>query len=146
MKKLFVLSMLLWGGMTLYGQSCPKKMQIPFDFLEGCEMGTAPCDPVNIVRADEHENWFLVFPSGGTQSDVFLHSVGANGEIWKCQGKAAEPVRHDGSGSEGNPVISLAGVPDGNYHVSMLSCGLGGSFALNLSTQKPGTNRTDPQK
>ena len=119
----------------MYGQSCPQKLQIPFDFLEGCEMGTAPCDPVNIVRSTEDENWFLVFPSGGTQSDVYLHAVGANGEIWKCQGKAVEPIRHDDSGPEGLPVISLAGVPDGQYQLSMLSCGLGGNFALHLSTK-----------
>ena len=137
MKKLLVFSLLLWGGIALYGQSCPQKMQIPFAFLEGCEMGNAPCDPVNIVRSHADETWFLVFPAGGTQSDVYLHSVGANGEIWMCQGELAEPVRHDGCGLEGNPVINLAGVPDGKYQLSMLSCGLGGSFALNLSTKKP---------
>ena len=98
-------------------------------------MGTASCDPVNIVRSHENENWFLVLPSGGTQSDVYLHSVGANGEIWKCQGKAAEPVRHDGCGPERFPVISLAGVPDGKYQLIMLSCGLGGSFVVNLRTE-----------
>lgn len=80
----------------------------------------------------------MIFPSGGTQSDVYLYEKDKAYLKW-LNGKQKDkpkPIRHDQKFSEqGNPTIDLTGLPDGKYKPHMLSCGVGGSFDLTIATK-----------
>lgn len=77
-KTLFILTFFALTALTSFGQTKPNKnvvVQIlDFDYLEGCETGKGDCTPIEIFRQNKQDSVLLVFPSGGTQSDVYLHS------------------------------------------------------------------------
>ena len=43
---------------------------VAFKYLEGCETGTGDCKPVLLKRHSPGDSLVLVFPAGGTLSDV----------------------------------------------------------------------------
>jgi hypothetical protein len=127
------------------GAQSPIVYTLAFEYLQGCETGKGPCKPTVIVRSSIDQGVTLIFPSGGTESDVYLYGIADTGPqtsdygvlayITKGVEKAPRMLRHDKKfHSEGVPVLDVSGLPDGEYRASIVSCGLGGSFLLKLST------------
>ncbi len=97
---------------------------LDFDYLEGCETGKGDCAPIEIYRQNKQDSILLIFPSGGSYSDVYLKS------------KALKVDLHDQkSYSQGKPKINMTGLPDGEYSANIVSCGLGGSCIIKLKTK-----------
>lgn len=97
-----------------------------FDYSEGCETGKGDCKPIEIVRQNKQDTVLLVFPSGGTQSDVYLHSA---------VDKSLKLHDRKFSG-QGKPVLNLTNLDDGEYSANIISCGLGGSCLVQLKTKQ----------
>lgn len=98
---------------------------ISFQWLEGCETGKGNCNPVLITRQHVTDTVQLVFPSGGTSSSVYLYAGSA----------ISNPLREDNKrAGQGKPCLYLTGLPDGRYHVHMLSCAVGGIFSIIIKT------------
>ena len=96
---------------------------LDFDYLEGCETGKGNCKPIEIFRQN---SVLLVFPSGGTQSDVYLHCA-----------KNKNLQLHDKKVSgQDKPTLNLTNLDDGEYAANIISCGLGGSCLVRLKTKQ----------
>lgn len=96
-------------------------------FLLGCETGNGACSDVFIYRSSPKDSVLLVFPSGGTQSDVYL----------SCPGDKSVSLHDRKFGSEEKPSLDLSRLSDGRYVARMMSCNLGGGFTVVLKTGKP---------
>jgi hypothetical protein len=111
---------------------------IDYNYMEGCETGKGDCKPVVLTRHSFGDSIKLIFPNGGTQSDVFLFADSAVAAGMK--GKIVSPpqlLRHTQHlGGQGNAILDLTGLPDGKYRSQMLSCAVGGSFELIIGTGK----------
>ncbi len=119
---------------ALAGSNKKITYNVPFDVLEGCETGQGKCDPVTITRSSLSDSVVLIFPSGGTQSDVFLYDVNEKDKSAFSQPK---PIRQDQRfAGEGKPSLDLTGLPDGKYRSQMVACGLGGGFDLVIATSR----------
>src|SRR5262249_5526343 len=116
---------------------------VDFSYLEGCETGKGECKPITITRKSILDTIKMIFPSGGTQSDIYLFRPDSaypdSAYIRWMSGLSkatVSPLRHDQKRSgEGLPSFDLTGLSDGKYTANMLSCGLGGSFSLVLATK-----------
>lgn len=97
--------------------------ELSFSFLEGCETGKGHCAPVAIVRYQRSDYILLGFPSGGTQSDVYLTALDSS--IAKLHGR-----KYGGQKAR----LDLTGLNDGDYFVNMYSCVLGGGCIVKLIT------------
>jgi hypothetical protein len=98
---------------------------VDFDYLEGCETGKGGCEPIEIIRKRSKDSVLLIFPYGGTQSDVYLCSV-------NCE----TVVGHDRKfAGQGKPTLNLTNLKDGEYFARIVSCGLGGSCIVRLKTK-----------
>lgn len=97
-----------------------------FAYLEGCETGKGDCKPIEIVRQNKQDSVVLIFPSGGTESDVYLRS---------SKNKMVE--LHDKKlAGQGKPTLNLTNLDDGEYYANIISCGLGGSCLIRLKTKQ----------
>ena len=97
---------------------------LDFDYLEGCETGKGDCRPIEIFRQTKQDSLLLIFPSGGTISDVYLRS------------KDLKVQLHDKKTTgQGNPQINMTGLADGEYSANIISCGLGGACIIKLKTK-----------
>lgn len=117
-----------------YGQTKLNKnivvQTLDFAYLEGCETGKADWKPIEIFRKSKQDSVVLIFPSGGTESDVYLHST-----------KEKKLELHDKKVSgQGKPTLNLTNLDDGEYSANIISCGLGGSCLLRLKTKKKWKN------
>ena len=111
-----------------FGQTAADKKIIiktlDFDYLEGCETGKGDCKPIEIFRQDKQDSILLIFPSGGSYSDVYLKSKDLKVDL------------HDQkSYSQEQPKINMTGLPDGEYSANIVSCGLGGACIIRLRTK-----------
>ncbi|MBI3519851.1 MAG: hypothetical protein HY062_10900 [Bacteroidetes bacterium] len=97
---------------------------LDFDYLEGCETGKGDCKPIEIVRQTKQDSVLLVFPSGGTFSDVYLRAKDLKTDLHD-QKKAGQ----------GKPQLNMTGLADGEYSANIISCGLGGSCLIRLKTK-----------
>jgi hypothetical protein len=98
---------------------------LDFAYLEGCETGKGACKPVEILRQTKQDSILLVFPSGGTESHVYLRSA---------TDKRIE--LHDSrKAGQRKPTLNLTKLDDGEYTASIISCGLGGSCMIRLKTK-----------
>ena len=135
-------------GLSSVGQSSSKKKNIvytvDFDYLEGCETGKGDCNPVIIERQSIPDSITLIFPNGGTLTDVYLYTESSFTK-W-MSGKPQDepkPLRHDHKEvSQGKPFLDLTGLPDGKYRPRMLGSGLGGGFKLTIVTKAKIKNAT----
>ena len=99
--------------------------KISFDYLEGCETGMGDCNPIKIFRKTKQDSIFLIFPNGGTRSDIYLHSI-----------KNKKIELHDRkSAGEGYPTLNLTSLEDGTYYANMVSCNVGGGFKVKIITK-----------
>ena len=128
-KTFFILTLFALNALTSCGQTKLNKnvvvQTLDFDYLEGCETGKGDCKPIEIFRQNKQDSVLLVFPSGGTQSDVYLHST-----------KNKNLELHDKKVSgQGKPTLNLTNLDDGEYSANIISCGLGGSCLVRLKTK-----------
>ena len=94
-------------------------------YLEGCETGKGDCKPIEILRQTKQDSILLVFPSGGTESDVYL-----------CSAIDRKINLHDKKrAGQGKPTLDLTKLNDGEYSARIVSCGLGGSCIIRLKTK-----------
>ncbi len=112
-----------------------QNVEVTREFMEGCEMGTTPCEPIEILRSHHDEDWNIVLPSGGTLSTVILYDQKGIDLFWSGKMEEAIPIRQDQCGPDRLPSITLKSLPDGTYFLRMMSCGLGGGFQLELRTR-----------
>lgn len=128
-KTFFILTFFILTTLTSCGQTKLNKtvvMQaLDFAYLEGCETGKGDCKPIEIVRQSRKDSVLLIFPSGGTQSDVYLHSA-------KDKSFELHDQRFSG---QGKPTLNLTNLDDGEYSANIISCGLGGSCLVRLKTK-----------
>ncbi len=129
MKHLILLTICTLKILISCGQTNTNRILIKevltFEYLEGCETGKGDCKPIEIFRQNKNDSILLVFPSGGTESDVYLYSMK---EInFKLQDKKVK--------GQGLPKINLTTLEDGEYTASVISCGLGGSCIIRLKTK-----------
>ncbi len=129
-KTFFILTLFVLTALTSCSQTKLNKnfvvKTLDFDYLEGCETGKGNCKPIEIFRQNKQDSVLLVFQSGGTQSDVYLHSA-----------KNKNFVLHDKKVSGlGKPTLNLTNLDDGEYTANIISCGLGGSCLVRLKTKR----------
>ncbi len=124
-----ILTIWLLACLTSYSQTKSNHKTIiktlDFAYLEGCETGKGACKPVEILRLTKQDSILLVFPSGGTESHVYLRSA---------TDKRIE--LHDWrKAGQGEPTLYLTKLDDGEYTAGIASCGLGGSCMIRLKTK-----------
>jgi hypothetical protein len=129
-KTLYILTIFSLLTITGCGQTKANKKVIvqtlDFAYLEGCETGKGDCKPIEIVRQNKTDSIVLIFPSGGTESDVYLRSA-----------KNKKIELHDKKFTgQGKPSLNLTNLDDGEYSANMISCGLGGSCLVRLKTKQ----------
>lgn len=94
------------------------------EYLEGCETGRGDCNPVEIERQSSTDSVLLVFPNGGTETEVYLGAANSN-EVYLSSKKMT---------GEDPPKLSLGNLKDGEYKAGIRSCGLGAIFKVKLRT------------
>ncbi len=102
--------------------------EIEFDFWRECEEGSKKCKPLTFIRPKEKIKWFLIFPCGGTVTDIDISSKENSGKkkhIKTIIGSTNTPCP---------PLIELTEEKDGTYYAYMIACGLGGQVEYNLIT------------
>jgi hypothetical protein len=111
---------------------------VEFQYMENCETGKGDCQPIFLTRQSIGDSIIVIYPNGGTRSDIYLYLADSGFMKWmngtpKDQPK---PLRHDGKYyGQGNPVFDLTGLPDGKYISHMLSCNVGGFLQLIIQTK-----------
>jgi hypothetical protein len=139
---LLIVTFIVLTCLATSGQTGSTKKNIvytvDFDYLKGCETGKGDCKPVTIERQSTQDSITLVFPSGGTLTDVYLYTESSFVKWMSGTPKdEPKPLRHDRKeAGQGNPFLDLTGLPDGKYSPRMLGCGLGGGFKLTIMTKK----------
>ena len=101
-----------------------KTFVIDHDFLEGCETGQGFCDPKTFTRDFAGQKAFIIMPCGGSFSTVQLHHKSTPSPIQELSVKI----------NECPPFFDVSALEDGEYSASMMSCGLGGGFKLQLKS------------
>lgn len=134
LKTFLPLLIILLANYGLVSEAQAQKLEVSKEFMEGCEMGTTPCEPIIILRSHHDEDWNIVLPSGGTLSTVILYNQEGIDLFWSGKMEEAIPIRQDKCGPDRLPKLNLKGLPDGTYFLQMISCGLGGGFQLELGT------------
>lgn len=129
MKKLVLLVLASFlSCMGVCGQEAGKSKvvmaTIDFDYLQGCETGKGACKPIEIGRQSIKDSVIVIFPAGGTVTEVSLRSL--SDKTVRLYDKKFE--------GQGKPTFSLTGLKDGEYTAGMISCGLGGSCVIRLKT------------
>lgn len=99
---------------------------LDIEYLEGCETGKGDCSAVEIVRHSLADSVMLVFPKGGTETEVYLSATSGD-EVYLSNKKFA---------GEEKPQLSLGKLKDGEYKAGIRSCGLGAVFKLKLRTEE----------
>ncbi len=98
------------------------------------------CDTLVIQRPKRDQRFYLDFPQGGTQTAVYLY------ELQRFLAVRADPMeldyavlRYDGATitSGQSLVLNLAGLEDGYYMISYLSCSMASEIRLQLTTERP---------
>lgn len=135
LKILLPLLIILFPSSEMVSEDVTHKLEVSKEFMEGCEMGTTPCEPIEILRSYHDEDWNIVLPSGGTFSTVILYDQEGVDLFWSGKMEEAIPIRQDQCGPDRLPRINLKSLPDGIYFLRMLSCGLGGGFQVELRTR-----------
>lgn len=96
-------------------------------FLEGCETGRGDCNPQTFKRNFTGQKAFALMPCGGTFSTIQLRR-----KTDKLPVQEVSIERKDCP-----PFFDVTNLEDGDYYASMMSCGLGGGFILQLRTNSP---------
>lgn len=145
---LLIVTFTILTCLASFGQSGSKNQNIvytvDFDYLEGCETGKGDCNPVTIERHSKKDSITLIFPNGGTLTDIYLYTESSFTK-WMSGTPQDEPkpLRHDHKeANQGKPFLDLTGLPDGKYRPRMLGCGLGGGFKLTIVTKAKNKNAT----
>jgi hypothetical protein len=110
-------------------------------YMEECETGKGECKPIVLKRHSLQDSLRVVFPSGGTQSDVYLYAADTAFIKWIEGGPSdqPQPLRRDRKlAGQGPPILDLTGLGDGKYFPHMLSCNVGGFFEVRIETDKKG--------
>lgn len=108
------------------------------DYLEGCETGSRACKSVTLTRRTLQDSIRIIFPNGGTQSDVYLYAKNSEylNRLREVITSHPEPLRHDRKfSSQGDLTIDVTGVSDGKYVAQMVSCGFGGHLEIIILTE-----------
>lgn len=109
---------------------------VTLDYMQGCETGKGDCVPITLSRQSINDSVIVIFPIGGTQTDIYLYTEN-DFKKW-MDGKPRDvpkALRHDQKFTgQGNPTLDLTGLLDGTYIPYMFACGLGGGFTLNITT------------
>lgn len=71
---------------------------------------------------------FLLFPSGGTRTDVFVFDK----KPWEASSEKRIPLASSGGPSGEKILVDISGIPKGDYWVQYTSCGNGGMIRLTL--------------
>jgi len=141
MARLSIIVIFILFGFASCGQTTNKNISIVYkidlDYMEGCETGKGECKPIVLKRHFLQDSIKIIFPGGGTQSDVYLYSDTAFVRwVQNIQSKQPKAIRHDQKFvGQGNPTLDLTGLQDGIYRSQMTSCGLGGTFKLTITTE-----------
>ena len=141
MRTALIITSLLCTSFSTFSQQTIKTNLIIFTidhaYVEGCETGKGDCKPIVLKRHSIQDSIKVIFPIGGTITDVFLNAEKEFIQWPKGSPKdQPKPLRHDHRRSgEGNPAFDLTGLPDGKYGAYMLACGLGGSFQIVIVTE-----------
>jgi hypothetical protein len=126
---LSILTIWLLACLTSYSQKKSNQKTIiqtlEVAYLEGCETGKGACKPVEILRQTKQDSILLVFPSGWTESHVYLRSATDKRIELHDRRKAGQ----------GEPTLDLTKLDDGEYTAGIASCGLGGSCKIMLKTK-----------
>jgi hypothetical protein len=128
-KTFTILTLFTLTVLTSFGQAKVNNKAViktlDFAYLEGCETGKGGCKPIEIIRQSKQDSVLLIFPSGGTESDVFLHI--SNNKNFELHDKKIS--------GQGKPTLNLTNLEDGEYSANIISCGLGGSSLVRLKTK-----------
>ncbi len=126
----FIIILLALTTLTASGLTKPKRniivQTLDFKYLEGCETGKGDCKPIVIFRQSKQDSILLIFPSGGTESDVYLRSA-------KNKNLALHNKKVIG---QGKPTLNMTNLDDGEYSACIISCGLGGCCSIRLKTKQ----------
>ncbi|WP_153796608.1 hypothetical protein [Foetidibacter luteolus] len=127
----------------IYTQAINSKGKISFiidqAFMQACEKNDSLCKPVTIIRKSIQDSIEMIFPTGGSQTDVYIYVPDSAFAKWVrgVNEEEPQPLRHvQKLYLEGKPIVDITSLPDGNYLCWMLGCNLGGSFGLVLTTKK----------
>lgn len=128
-----------------FGQIAGNKPVVVYtvtdSYMEGCETGKGNCKPIVLTRHSLQDSIRVVFPSGGTQSDVYLYAADTAFTKWMKGGPSdqPQPLRHDRKfAGQGQPILDLTGLADGKYFPHMLSCNVGGFLEVAIVTDGKG--------
>ena len=141
-RRFLILIFIVFGGLASFGQSGSQNTitlyKVDLDYLVGCETGKGECKPIIINRQSILDDLALVFPQGGTMSDVYLYTESSFTKWMSGSPKdEPKPLRHiHKEAGEGEPIMDLTRLPDGKYHPHFLGCGVGGGFELMIVTKK----------
>ncbi len=100
-----------------------KLFVVYHDFMEGCETGQGLCEDQVFTRDFAGQPAFIIMPCGGTFSTVYLRHSSALLVQEKNVGAAECP-----------PFFDVTDLKDGDFSISMMSCGLGGAFRIQLKS------------
>ena len=100
-----------------------KLFVVYHDFMEGCETGQGLCEDQVFTRDFAGQPAFIIMPCGGTFSTVYLRHSSAL-LVQEKSVKAAECP----------PFFDVTDLKDGDFSISMMSCGLGGAFNIKLKS------------
>lgn len=141
-RRFLILIFVIFSGLASFGQSGPQNTitvyKVDLDYLMGCETGKGECKPLIIKRKSILDGLAVVFPKGGTMTDVYLYTESSFTK-WMAGSPKDEPkpLRHiHKEADEGEPIMDISELPDGIYHPHYLGCGVGGGFELRIVTKK----------
>lgn len=125
--KLALFLLLCWPSFNFLAAQDTTTLVISYKYMVGCETGAEDCSPQLLLRAAQ-EPLVLEMPCGGTLSTIYIL-----GDM-----ETEEPIALDYTfvAAQCPPRIDLTHLEDGQYHVQMTSCGLGGGFQLTILTKE----------
>lgn len=77
LKILLPIFIILLPNYGMVSEAQAQKLEVTREFMEGCETGTAPCDPIEILRSHHQEDWLVILPDG--TSFLRMMSCGGGG-------------------------------------------------------------------
>lgn len=121
---LFIFLLTSWWNLSNPSSEPPIWFEISRVHWEACETG-GNCPPLVFKRLKQQATVYLKVPCGGTITEVTLSRAGE-----------LEPIQHlHLTVDKCPPVFDLSALPDGNYSLYMLACGLGGGVSFQLQTK-----------
>ena len=96
-----------------------KEIRVSSKFVKDCETGKGPCDPIK-ATIKRNETVLVHLPSGGTETKILISGPG----------NVSDSLMGDC-----DAVFDYNITEPGRYSFSYLSCGLGGSFILEVTQE-----------